>query len=40
MTDWAQIYTGLLFYAPSEKTGLLQLPEVSSVFKPKWIIIN
>ena len=29
-TNWAQIFTGLLFYAcsdtPSEKTGLWQLP--------------
>ena len=37
MTDWAQIFTGLLFYVcwdtPSEKTGLWQLPIVSTVFK-------
>ena len=37
MTDWAQIFTGLLFYAykevtPSEKTGLWQFWTVSSVF--------
>ena len=37
MTDWAQIFTGLLFDAyvlgtPSEKTGLWQLPIVSTVF--------
>ena len=37
--NWAQIFTGLLFYAylcwdvPSVKTGLWQLPIVSSVFK-------
>ena len=39
ITNCAQIYTGLLFYAylcwytPSEKTGLWQLPKVSSAFK-------
>ena len=37
-TDWAQIFTGLVFYAlcwepPSEKTGLWQLPIVFIVFK-------
>ena len=36
-TNWVQIFTGLLFYAcwdtPSEKTGLWQLPKVSSVLK-------
>ena len=36
-TDWAQIFTGLLFYVcwdtPSEKTGLWQLPIVSTAFK-------
>ena len=35
-TNWAQTFTGLLFYTcwdtPSEKTGLRQLPIVSSVF--------
>ena len=38
-TDWAQIFTGLLIYVflcwdtPSEKTGLWQLPKVSTVLK-------
>ena len=39
MTNWVQIFTGLLFYAcwdtPSENTGLWQLPKVSSAFKHK-----
>ena len=37
MTNWAQIFTGLLFYAymPSQKTGLWQLPNVSSTFNEK-----
>ena len=36
MTDWAQIFTGLFFMhmidTASEKTGLWQLPIVSTVF--------
>ena len=42
MTNWAQIFTGLIFYAsicwdtPSENTGLWQLPQVSSAFN--WLI--
>ena len=38
MTNWVQVFTGLLFYAcwdaPSEKIGLRQLPIVASVLKP------
>ena len=40
-TNWAQIFTGSLFYAcwdtPSEKAGLWQLPQVSSVFNPLYL---
>ena len=35
MTDWTEIFTGLFFHAydtPSEKTGLSQLPIVSTAF--------
>ena len=38
ITNWAQIFTGVLFYAnwdtPSDNTGLWQLPKVSSALKP------
>ena len=43
-SDWAQIFTGLLYCAlllrcaKSEKTGLWQLPKVSSVFNEKQIL--
>ena len=33
MTDWVQIFTGWLFCADVEKTGLWQIPIVSTVFK-------
>ena len=36
MTNWAQVFTGLLLYAcldtPSDNNGLWQLPKVSSAF--------
>ena len=41
MTKWAQMFTGLLFYAllcwdiSSENTGLWQLPNISSAFNTK-----
>ena len=43
MTNWAQIFTGLFMYAydtPSGKTGLWQLPIVSTAFKKKMCLLE